>query len=278
MKKRQIHPFPYPIEYSKTKGCTWIGHPEIINSLKQLLSDAKPLASHSLILKDRPNLILETRLLRKKNFPWPVQVLKKFKWRGIQPFFFNPLKRSKAMKSFSAACHLINHGLRTPVPLAAYEARRLGFIRQNVFVTEKVPDHILIRRFIKQNRSNPDQIKKVLKALAEFAIKMHDSGLWHRDMNLSNFLLTERFDSYKLFIIDLNRARIRDKLFIWHRAMDLARLDLKEWQKPFFEYYCKGRFDPAIMLKMANSARAGRRLWRKVAVRTIPLREKLGLK
>lgn len=278
MKKRHSYPFPYHLEHVKTKGCTWTGHPEIITSLKKFLPAEDSIKSQCLVLKDRPNLILETHFLKNENFPWPVQVLKNFKWRGIQAFFFSPFKKSKAIKSFSAACHLIKHGLETPVPLAAYEKRRLGFIRQNVLVTEKISDHIVLRKFIKQNRANPDQIREVLRALSDFVGKMHDSGFWHRDMNLSNFLLTGNSGNYKLFIIDLNRARIRDELFIRHRALDLARLDLYEWQETFFRYYCKDRFDISLMLKIANSARARRSLWRKVAVRTIPLREKLGLK
>ncbi|MFN2343614.1 MAG: lipopolysaccharide kinase InaA family protein [Desulfonatronovibrio sp.] len=277
MKKRQ-YPLPYHLEYSQKNGCSWIGHPEIINSLKEFISTAKPFESHSLVLKDRPNLILETRLIEGGNFPWTVQVLKNFKWRGIQALIFSPLKKSKAMKSFSAACHLIEHGLKTPLPLAAYEFRRFGFIRKNIFVTEKISESSVLKKFIKLNRSNPDQTKEILKTLAEFALKMHDSGLWHRDMNLSNFLITGSSGNYKLYIIDLNRARIKDKLFIWNRALDLARLDLYDWQETFFKYYCKDRFDPQLMLKIANSARTRRSLWRKVAVRTIPLRQKLGLK
>jgi len=229
------------------------------------------------VLKKRPNLILETKMRTRQDFPWPRQVVKRFQWRGLQRFF-SPVKTSKAVRSYQTACHLIKHGLSTPMPLGAVEFRKSGFIINNAYITEAVNDYIDLKTYRSSLPDGREGMTRVLEDLATYILKMHDSGLWHRDLNLSNFLLTGKPGGHRLYLIDLNRARVKPGLSSRDRAKDLARLDLNEWQKIFFSYYCANRFNPQEMLRTANIARSGRRAWRKMIVWTNPLRRKLGMK
>ena len=96
------------------------------------------------------------------------------------------------MKAYRTACHLLAHRLATPLPLAVFEERHWGFVQYNVYATEAITDYITLRQY---RRTLPDGVQglpDVLQLAADYTRRMHDSGLWHRDMVLSNFLLAGR--------------------------------------------------------------------------------------
>ncbi len=270
---------PYKPVQIKRGGITGIGHPDLVHSLVKLLNVTEyDQELKIVVLKKRPNLILQTSLSAGNGFPWPKQVIKRFKWRGIQNFLLSPLKDSKAFKSYLAACHLLRHGLLTPMPLGAVNLRKLRFIRSNVYVTESIENYIDLKSYRDSTPHGPAGMTEVLKMLAEYVTRMHDSGLLHRDLNLSNFLLAGARGEYKLYLIDLNRCRLKSRLSSEQRAIDLARLDLKTWQELFFRHYCSDRFDQETMLRIANLCRFRRHSWRQVAKRTNNFRKRMKLK
>lgn len=269
---------PYHPEYVKNGNMVCTGHPQIIPALSQIFGKSAGISTEGArIYKERPNLIFEAKLLPDQGFPWPSQVVKSFRWRGLQRLF-SPFKRSKAMKSYRAAKHLREHDLLTPMPLGVVEYRKFGFVIKNAYVTEVIDGQMDLKKYRYNLPQGPQAMEDMLTELASFIRKMHDSGLWHRDLNLSNFLLAEHGAERRLYLIDLNRSRIKLNLSIYQRAMDLARLDLGQWQELFFNFYCADRFNQEKMLKTTNLVRARRRLWRKMVVWTNPLRRKLGLK
>lgn len=70
--------------------------------------------------------------------------------------------------------------------------------------------------------------KRVIKALAQSAGKMHRAGLNHRDCYICHFLLDEKLlaeeDKVVLYVIDLHRAQIRKKVPLHFLVKDLAGL------------------------------------------------------
>lgn len=269
---------PYHSQCIKNKNLICMGHPQLIPALGQVFSAPSDVPGKgSLVYKERPNLIVETNLLPGHEFPWPRQVVKRFKWRGVQRLF-SPFKKSKALKSYRAALHLLAHGLLTPMPLGVAEHRRFGFVIQNAYVTEAISGQMDLKKYRRSLPGGHQAMDVMLKDVAAYIRKMHDSGLWHRDLNLSNFLLTEHPAGHRLYLIDLNRAQIKSNISFYQRAADLARLDLGQWQEPLFRYYCADRFNQKKMLRVTNLVRARRRLWRTMVVWTNPLRRKLGLK
>lgn len=278
-KKSASIELPYTPSSFKEGRVQGLGHPDLISELKKMvLFPRQILGSKTVVYKEQPNLILETRLLSSGEFPWVRQLVKQFKWRGLQNFLLSPLRKSKAVKSYLAACHLLRHGLLTPVPLGAVECRSLGFIRYNIYVTEVIDDFMNLKQYRDRLPHGSQGMDEVLRNLAEYTRQMHDSGLLHRDLNLSNFLLQGEPGSFRLYLVDLNRARFKPHLPYWKRAVDLSRLDLKEWQEPFFRYYCGDRLAPEAMLRIANLIRFRRRSWRQVAKRTNNVRKRIGLK
>ncbi|MEM6792869.1 MAG: lipopolysaccharide kinase InaA family protein, partial [Acidobacteriota bacterium] len=66
-----------------------------------------------------------------------------------------------------------------------------------------------------------------LDALGRGLRRMHEAGLFHRDLSIGNVLMAEEVLSPQpddLFVIDLNRARVRPSLSSTTRTRDLCRL------------------------------------------------------
>jgi len=270
---------PYRPEIFRDKNIYGIGHPDLVPVLKKLAEEpALDLPEKSIVIKEHPNLIVQTSLLRDNDFPWSRQVIKQFRWRGTHNYLASPLKKSKAIKSYLAACHLLKHGLGTPMPLGAVENRTYGFIWYNAYLTEVIDDFVVLKQYRSVLPHGVKGMDEATQVLASYILRMHDSGFLHNDLNLSNFLLCGSRGNLSLHLVDLNRAKFKRNLSFWIRAIDLSRMDLKAWQEPFFRYYCAERFDPVAMLRIANLFRFRRSSWRQLAKRTNTLRRRLGLK
>jgi hypothetical protein len=205
-------------------------------------------------------------------------VLKHFGWRGSQHFLFSPLKRSKAMKAYWTACHLLAHGLLTPLPLGAFEARHWGFIQANVYVTEALTEYVTLHKYCRTMPDGPGGVEEALRLAAAYTRGMHDSGLWHRDLSLKNFLVAGTPGQRRLYLVDLNRARRLAHVPDWLRALDLARMDWQAWQAQFLTLYCDGRFAVHRMQRIVHFYKRWR-AWRQWVLRGLnPLRTRLGLK
>ena len=270
---------PYRPEILRDKNLYAIGHPDLVPVLKKLAKEPDlDLPGQSQVIKEHPNLIVRTSLLTDDNFPWPRQVIKQFRWRGVQNYLASPLKKSKAVKSYLAACHLLKHGLGTPMPLGAVEVRCCGFISSNIYVTETVHGYVDLKTYRDTMPHGKEGMETVMLQLARYIQRLHDSGMLHRDLNLSNFLLRGESEQCSLYLVDLNRARRKNKVYFWARAMDLSRLDLKEWQPLFFNLYCSSSLNQAFISTISRLSKTRRTAWRQVAKRTIFLRQKMGLR
>ena len=94
------------------------------------------------------------------------------------------------MKAYRTACHLLAYGLRTPLPLGVCEERRRGFVQYNVYITAAVPDVVTLQQYSTSLPDGPAGMAEVMRLVAAYMRRMHDSGLWHRDLVSSNVLLS----------------------------------------------------------------------------------------
>ena len=262
--------------YGQLRG---VGHPQLVPWLQRLLTGESHLYNAATVVyKRRPNLVCVTALPAHLDMPWPLLVVKCCGWRGRQHYLFSPLKRSKALKAYRAACHLLAHGLGTPLPLGACEVRRWGFIRSNIYVAEAITDYITLREYCATLPDGAAGLDEVMRLAAAYTRRMHDSGLWHRDLSLANFLMTGPRGNRQLYLVDLNRARRLPYMPAWLRALDLARMDWRAWQPRFLVLYGAGRFGPQRLLWLAQ-LHSRWRTWRYGVLSVInPLRRRLGLK
>ena len=254
-----------------------VAHPALVDFLFVFLRiDALPVTPDTVVYMWAPNLVREVALPASLEVPWSYLVVKRFGWRGRQHYAFSPLKRSRAMKAYATACYLLLHQLDTPLPLGVFEERHRGFVKYNVLATEGIANYVTLRQY---RESLPDgawdlpqapslEIHDVLKLAADYARRLHDCGIWHRDMVLSNFLMTGQPGQRRLYLIDLNRAYRLPRVPMLLRALDIARMDWQRWHMQFVALYCADRY-PVVLMQVVV---VGYGYWRWLRRWTRPLR------
>ncbi|MEE8302074.1 MAG: lipopolysaccharide kinase InaA family protein [Candidatus Tectomicrobia bacterium] len=270
---------PYVPQFFRSGRVYGVSHSQLVTWLQYLLTDESLSPNDNLVIyKQQPNLIYAMSRPDNLDAPWPRVAVKRFGWRGKQHYLLSPLKRSKALKSYRTACYLLAQGLSTPMPLGACDARRWGFVQSNVYVTEDIADYITLREYWETLPDGPKGMEEVMQLVAAYTRCMHDSGLWHRDLFLANFLMTGPPGKRRLYLIDLNRARRLPFMPAWLRALDMARMEWRTWQPQFLALYSDGCFSTHRMLWITRLYRR----WRDVRYRVLkvinPLRKRLGLK
>ena len=242
-------PLPYtpqPFQSGRVRG---LGHPQLVTFFQRLPHlDHLPNDPALRIYREHPNVVREVRLPPELGLPWTRLVVKRFGWRGIQHYLSSPLKRSRALKAYQTACHLLAHGLRTPLPLGVLEERRWRFVQYNVYVTEAVPDVITLQQYCATLPEGSAGLKEVMRLVAAYTRRMHDSGLWHRDLVSSNVLLTGAPGNRQAYLVDLNRARRVSSMPVVLRAIDLARMGWQERLPEFCALYGLERFSATRLL------------------------------
>ncbi|MBO4303936.1 MAG: lipopolysaccharide core heptose(I) kinase RfaP [Lentisphaeria bacterium] len=134
-----------------------------------------------------------------------------------------------AGQEFDALNLLREKGIPT-MEVAAFGSRRTGSIREKSFLVTRelscvtsLEDFCLVRG---KNLELPLR-RRLIRALAESAGKMHRAGLNHRDCYICHYLLDRKkleAGEYVLYVIDLHRAQIRKKVPERYLVKDLAGL------------------------------------------------------
>ncbi len=246
-------PLPYipqPFQYGHVRG---FGHPQLVPFFQSMLGrEPLPDDPDLRVYRERPNVVREVRLPPEVGLPWTCVVVKRFGWRGVQHYLSSPLKRSRAMKAYRTACHLLAHGLCTPIPLGVLEERRWGFVQYNVYITAALTDVITLQEYCATLPDGPAGLEEVVRLVAAYLRRMHDSGLWHRDMVTSNLLLMGVPGNRQVSLVDLNRARRIPYMPMVLRAMDLARMGWWERLPQLCALYSVGRFSATRLLWLVH--------------------------
>jgi len=241
---------PQPFQDGRVHG---LGHPQLVPWLQSMLRCEPPLDNPDLrVYREHPNIVREVRLPPEVGLPWTCVVVKRFGWRGVQHYLSSPLKRSRAQKAYRTACHLLAHGLCTPLPLGVLEERRWGFVQYNVYITAALTDVMTLQEYCATLPDGPAGLEEVVHLVATYLRRMHDSGLWHRDMVTSNVLLTGAPGHRQVSLVDLNRARRLPYMPMVLRAMDLARMGWWEQLPRLCVLYSVGRFSATRLLWLVH--------------------------
>lgn len=270
---------PYKPQSFRSAHLYGISHPLLVTWLQHLLRDkSHPPSGNVRVYKERPNYIYAIPCPSDLATPYSHVTIKRFGWRGKQHYLLSPLKGSKALKSYRTACYLLSLGLSTPMPLGACVTRRRGFVQSNLYVTEDIAHYVTLRDYCRTLPDGPEGMSEVMELVATYTRRMHDGGLWHRDLFLANFLMTGTAGKRQLYLIDLNRTRRLPYMPALLRALDLARMEWRAWMPQFLAIYCDNRFSVRRLLWFIRIYKR----WRDLRYRTLtiinPLRKRLGLK
>jgi hypothetical protein len=120
--------------------------------------------------------------------------------------------RDRAARSLEVARELLARGIDTPEPLAAGRVGAEGW-----FVARKLEGAEQIRRWFLRRDDDandapalPYSFEEVVGALARLARRLHDGGVFFRDFTDGNVLVTRGDAGPRLWLVDLDRARVGD--------------------------------------------------------------------
>ncbi len=124
--------------------------------------------------------------------------------------FRQRLTAPKALRSFATARALLARSLPTPEPLAAEVVGQ-----ESWYVARRVEGASQIRAWF-LHRDDPRRpppplpfsFEEVVEALGKLGRRMHDAGVFFRDFTDGNVLVTDQEGTLRLWLVDLNRARV----------------------------------------------------------------------
>lgn len=137
--------------------------------------------------------------------------------------------RSRADRSLLMAKALLARGIPTPEPLGV-----IHLSGESWYVSRRLEGAAQIREWF-LHRDDPGRgapriripLEQLLTALGRLARRMHDSGVFFRDLSDGNVLVTREGSGFSIWLVDLTRARIGDgPVSLWNRLRDLSRLGL----------------------------------------------------
>lgn len=118
----------------------------------------------------------------------------------INRWAYAHLRPSKARRSYYNALRLEQAGFSTPRPEAYIEVRRGGRLYQSYYISREV-DAPQIRHWERRPDAAP-----MLEAFADDIVRLHRSGILHKDFSPGNILVSGSAESgYRFYYIDLNR-------------------------------------------------------------------------
>lgn len=177
-----------------------------------------------------------------------------FKWINRIKSLFLP---SKALRAWNGAMALWEKGLNTPKPVVFLEMPRFPGIKKGYFITESLEGFEEIRHLLRD--TNREELKNLVKSLAEFVFSLHSQGIIHRDLSDGNILVSRNENGgYVLYLIDTNRIRTKVRPGKLCRIKNLIRLGVPEDLQAFFLGTYMGEYP----------ARQGLWLWYRLNKRT----------
>lgn len=136
---------------------------------------------------------------------------------GIPPLFnrvaYTWFRKSKAQRAYENAVRIKALGFDTPDPVAYLECYRNGLLHHAYFVSLQCPYSHLLKEFA--DGSPVGNRQPVVEALGSYVARLHESGVYHKDLSIGNILFETDEKGIHFSLVDLNR-------------MDFCAIDLKK--------------------------------------------------
>jgi tRNA A-37 threonylcarbamoyl transferase component Bud32 len=159
-------------------------------------------------------------------------VVKQFRHDSLRARLRRGSRGSQARRSLDAARAVEAAGLRTAQPVALVESRDPR--APAWYLARAQPHDFELRYFLRARNAGSDReafpevdAERLLDALGRMARRLHEAGIWHRDLTSGNVLVTWRgADEPELVLLDLNRARLGHRLTVPQRMRELGRMPI----------------------------------------------------
>jgi len=197
------------------------------------------------------------------------------------------LRGSRAARSLAGAAMLRARGLAHPEPLAAMDLYQAGAIRASYLVSRALTNADSLSRFM----LGPGEIrgrdvhrrKQISDAVAAQIRRLHESGLYTRDLQETNIMVEENGSGgFKVYFIDLEDFRRAASVSWNRRVLNLVHLDrsigrflCRAARLDFLYSYLGHRPDRAAARKMVAELRSVRESIDRRKRRGVPAAERV---
>lgn len=192
------------------------------------------------------------------NIPVAIKVFKRQSWWKDH---YDKKNKSKAERSYLAACYLQEKNIGTPAAIAWLERWENNRLLESYYICryEAAPSFREVVAEILWDKRDNEPMMEILHHLAPAVRAMHDAGFMHGDMGNQNILLSRSADGewQAPQFIDLNRSKIfTAPLGNKERAKDLARIALPgAYMKIFKMIYSHHQYPEAELDKLEQKLR-----------------------
>jgi len=158
-------------------------------------------------------------------------VVKRFAPRAPHRIIIDRFRLSRAQRSWNGANELLRRGISTPRPLAFVQGNIRPGITRSYYICEEFHGTGSVRGVFTAFAAGEQKYQGIApvdfyKSLAGFLFRMHERGVFFRDLSAGNVLLKTGDDGGVRFsLIDTARARFRGRpVPLRERLSDLKRI------------------------------------------------------
>ena len=120
----------------------------------------------------------------------------------------------------------IERGIKTTEIMAIVKNKIMGPLYKCKLVSMEISDAVDLMELLYDENLILSQKRQIITKLAEAIRKMHDAGIYHRDLHLKNILIQKDNGLVKnAYIIDLDKSRQLKKIGLSKRMKNIMRLD-----------------------------------------------------
>ncbi|MEA5004983.1 MAG: lipopolysaccharide kinase InaA family protein [Rikenellaceae bacterium] len=123
----------------------------------------------------------------------------------VNRLIYGNVRKSKAKRSYENSLKLLKNGIGTPEPVGYIDTYN-RFSLQKSFYICLFSDYKDIKEILSKPLSESEE---GMRAFARLTSKMHHSGIYHGDYNLSNVLYKYDGEKYDFCLIDNNRMKFK---------------------------------------------------------------------
>lgn len=143
----------------------------------------------------------------------------------INKIVYRFFRKSKAERSFLYANKLLELGINTPQPEAYVTYQSALFFGRSYYISTHLNYDFTIRKLIDDPEF--ENYETIVREFTKFTFKLHEKGVKFLDHSPGNTLIKKELESYKFYLVDLNRMKFKEMSFE-ERMQNFARLSSKD--------------------------------------------------
>ena len=125
----------------------------------------------------------------------------------INQIAYRFFRKSKAQRSFEYGKWLLSLDIGTPQPIAYYAFKTPFLFKKSYYISEQLDCELTYRELTTDfNYPNHEQI---LRAFTRFTYSLHEKNVHFLDHSPGNTLIKKADDTYKFYLVDLNRMEFK---------------------------------------------------------------------